>query len=124
MEDSYFIDINLSANDKFDSITNKGLELFLQEVSIAIHTSPGEIWGIKSSIDLKQFLWNKYITLTQIRNEITSYIQKNCEHANYFQYGVDAQFVKVDNKELIYIEMDVKTEDNSSSYIQKFLLGS
>lgn len=123
-EENGWIDINLSSVDKYDSVISDGLNIFFQEVAIAIHTAPGEIWGMKDSIDLKQYLWNKYVTLSQIRNEITSYISKNCQHAYIFQYDVDAQFINVDGKDLIYIEMKVTNNGNSTDFVQKFLLGS
>lgn len=123
-EDSGWIDINLSSTDKYDSVISNDLNLFFQEVAIAIHTAPGEIWGMKQAIDLRQFLWNKFVTLNQIRNEVSSYIQRNCQHSNIFQYDIDAQFINVDGKDLIYIEMKVINNGNSTDFVQKFLLGS
>ena len=100
------------------------MQLFFQEVAIAVQSAPGEIWGQKTAIDLKQYLWNKYVTLNQIKNEISSYIQNNCQHSNVFQYDLDAKFLNVDGKELVYIEMGVSVNGNSTDFVQKFLLGS
>ena len=55
-EEDYWIDLNLSSNDKYDSVINDDLQLFFQEVAIAVQTAPGEIWGQKTAIDLKQYL--------------------------------------------------------------------
>ena len=122
--DGGYIDLNLHEGEISDNIIDSPLHLFIQEVELAIQTGPNEIWGIKDSINLNRYLFNKYVTITQIRNEILTFIGKHCQHASMFQYNLSVQTIKTEtNKDLIYIEFKVDMGENSDDFIQKFLLG-
>lgn len=115
-----FLDINIFNPDT--PIINSGLELFFQEIAIAVKVGPGEIWGVYDSIDISKYVFNKYVTINQIRNEIETFIGNNCSQSVNFVYNVDAQLLNVEDKELIYIEVKVYSDDNAE-FINKFLLG-
>lgn len=123
-----YIDLYLHGNTIDDNILTQPLELFFQEIEISIETQQNEVWGIKDSINLSRYLFNKYVTLTQIKNEITTYLNKNCQHACYFPYTISAETLKNKNgSDLIYIIVTVTAEDedgNEIAYKQKFLIGS
>lgn len=121
-ETEEFLDLNLYGDSKESNIINSGLELFFQEIDIAMKSAPNEIWGIASGINLGRYVFNKYVTLTQIRNEITNHIGNNCQHSTLFQYSITADSINADSKDMIYITMKVESEDQQ--YTQKFLLGS
>jgi hypothetical protein len=119
-----FIDINLyDSTDVNSNIITNDLHLFFQEIELAIKIAPGQIWGIKYSIDLNKYLFNQYVTLNQIKSEISNFIGENCEHAKIFQYDINVQILKVENKDLIYIELTIYSEEENKEFIQKFLLG-
>lgn len=130
MEEIEYIDLNLASDDtnSEDNVLTQPLELFFQEIEIAVQTGPGEIWGIKESINLHRYLFNRYVTITQIRNEISSFIGKNCQHATVFPHTVSVETIKAtDTKELIYITVKVNTLNQygeSEDFLQKFLLGN
>lgn len=128
MADIDYLDFFLYGTNQENSILTEPLELFFQEIELAIKLMPNSVWGIKDSINLNRYLFNRYVTLTQVRNEITSYIAKNCQHASLFPYTITTDMIKsVDNKELIYIVVTVDSIDINGiqqSYSQKFLLGS
>lgn len=117
---SDFLDINIFG-DSNDLITDP-LELFFQEIALGVKIGPGEIWGIYESIDLSKYLFNQYITINQIKNEVQNFIGNNCAHAGMFQYVTDAKLLTIDGKELIYIVVKVYSEDGSE-FLQKFMLG-
>ncbi len=122
-----YIDIYLHGNSITDSVLTEPLELFFQELELAIQIGPGEIWGVAQSINLKRYLFNQYVTLSQIKNEIKNYIVNNCEHATYFDYSIEAENLKIDNKDLIYIVINVSAIDQNNqpqTFKQKFLLGT
>ena len=118
--DNEFLDINMFA-DNDDGLLTDPLALFIQEITLGVKIAPGEIWGIYDSIDLKKYLFNQYITINKIKNEVQEFISKNCIHSLKFNYDVNAQIINVDNKELIYISVHIFSEDKE--YVQKFLLG-
>ena len=99
----------------------------MQEIFLAIQTGVEEIWGMSESINLTRYVFNKYVTLTQIRNEITTYISKHCSQASNFQYNISTEIIKFEGKELLYAIVTVITEDyngNELEHVQKFLMGS
>lgn len=117
-----YIDINLHGDNIGNNVIDSPLDLFFQEVEIAINTGPNEIWGVAEAINLSRYLFNKYVTLTQITNEITSYVNKNCQHAIDFDFKVNAEIVKIKEKELIYIPFIVYVD--GQEFTHKYLLGS
>lgn len=121
----YYVDINLY--DDSTPIITDPLHLFLQEIEIGMKIMPGQIWGITDSINMKKYVFNKYVTMNQIKNEISSFIETNCIHASMFNYVVGIQVIIVENKELIYITVTINVEDETSKEIkqvlQKFVLG-
>ena len=127
MEEIEYIDINLHGTNINDNILDDKLSLFFQEIEIALTSAPNEIWGIKDSINLARYIFNKYVTITQIKNEITSYISKHCQHAVYFPYKISVELIKNNNhKDMVYIVMNVVALDingKPQDYAQKFLIG-
>ena len=120
-----FYDINLDdSGDMDNAVISNPLHLFFQEIQLSVTVGPQEIWGCKSNIELNKYLFNQYITVNNIKNEITEYISKNCSQAEIFQYTIEVQLLNVDNKELIYITVRVYSEDEDKEFVQKFLLGT
>lgn len=125
MSTEYF-DLNLNSIDKIDSILTDPLELFFQEVRLALAIAPNEIWGVKDGINLKRYLFNQYVTVTQIKNEVYNFISTQCQHASDFSYELSVSFLTHENKDLIYILMNVYTLDSegiSQTFKEKFILG-
>ena len=119
MEESIeYIDLSLYGNE----ILADPLQLFCQEIEIAVKTAPQEIWGCKDSIDLNQYVFNQYITINQIKNQIQNFIGTHCQHANYFQYEVDVDQYSTNGKEFIYICVRINSETGATLAEQKILV--
>lgn len=121
-----YIDLNLHAGEPeqiLDNLITNPLQLFFQEIELAVKINLDEIWGINSSINLKKYLFNRYITINQIKEEITTFISRNCQHASEFVHSCDVEFLKIDNKDLVYILVKVYDTENNSEFINKFLVG-
>lgn len=126
--DINYIDISLHGNSIVDNILTNPLELFIQEIEMSINIMPNEVWGMNAWLDLRRYIFNKYVTVTQIRNEITTFINKNCFHASYFNWKVSVDPIKNPNggSDLIYINFTVSAPNQSGDieeYLQKFLIG-
>jgi hypothetical protein len=120
-----FTDINIHGTSIDDNIIENPFQLFFQEIELAIKISSNEIWGSRDSIELSRYLFNQYVTINQIKIEINSFVATYCPHASLYQYDIDVQILKVDNNDLIYIEMKVYLGDGTDkAFLQKFLLGS
>lgn len=121
-----YIDLNLHAGEPeqiLDNLITNPLQLFFQEIELAVKINLGEIWGINTSINLKKYLFNRYITINQIKEEITTFISRNCQHASEFIHTCDVEFLKIDNKDLVYILVKIYDTENNSEFINKFLVG-
>lgn len=122
MEDEEFLDINIFGDSVGTPLIATPLELFFQEIALGIKIAPGEIWGIYDSIDLAKYIFNQYVTINQIKNEVQTFIANNCTHAKFFQYDIDAKILTIEQKELIYIEAKVYSDDGTE-FLEKFMLG-
>jgi hypothetical protein len=130
MEDTdiEYVDLYLHGTSIDENILTQSLELYFQEIELAIQIGKNEVWGVSSSIDLKRYLFNHYVTLTQIKNEISTYLSLYCEHYKYFPTSITAETIKNSNgSDLIYIVVTVSATDENGvkqDYKQKFLIGS
>jgi hypothetical protein len=130
--DTGFIDINLHSLSENDKIIFNPIELFFQEVEIAIKTFPGEIWGCTHYVDINRYVFNKYISLTQIKNELSYYITKNCSSASKNNWNISVSFYdaskagKEKNEisgDLVYILLEVNHAESKTKWVNKYLLG-
>lgn len=119
-----YTDLNLyESNNINENIINSPLHLFFSEIELAIKISPEEIWGVKNGIDLTKYLFNQYISLNQIKSEISTFIGNECSQSKKHQYEINVEIINIENKDLIYIEAKVYSNEESKEFIQKFLLG-
>ncbi len=119
------MDINLYFdNDNADNnVISNEFHLFLQEIEIAIKTSAEEMWGYRYSIDLKKYVFNQYVTLEQVENDISSFIGNFCNYAHMFQYDIKAELVEVENQIIMFIKASITDPENNQKLTHKFLLG-
>lgn len=124
-----YVDLNLYSDSIVDgdfNVIDAPLHLFFQEIDLSIKINKGEIWGISDNINLKKYIFDKYITVNQIQNEVLKFISRNCQHASDFVFDVKVEFMKIENKELIYINVSIDSTDingDDKKFIQKFLVG-
>lgn len=121
------IDINLyfdNENIENNIITNP-LHLFIQEIELALKTAPMELWGFRYSLDIVKYVYNQYITLNKIEEEISSFITNFCEHSKYFPFTIIAELVEVENVTILYIKSEITNVNSTDKekITQKFILG-
>lgn len=128
MEEADYIDLNLHQFDiesKNYNILDSELNLFLQEIEMSVKMASGDVWGFVDAIDLNRYVFNNYITRLQVLNEVTTFIQNNCEGSQNFPWNVDVEFVTVNRKRMLLITVNV-TKKNSEgideTFYQKFFL--
>jgi hypothetical protein len=124
MSSQPYIDINLAGTGISDNVITNDLQLFFQEVQLALSVGPDGSWGSRDSIDITKYLFNQYVTVNQIQNEIDSFITAYCSQAGTFQHSIDVSILKVNSQDLIYIVMTVYPAGANRSFVQKYLLGS
>lgn len=122
------MDLNLYhdlENPENNIITNP-IHLFLQEIELAVKIGPNEIWGFRYNIDLQKYIFNQYITLKQIEQEISSFISKNCSMAGEFVFTVSTELLDVEGTKVVYIKVEIQNPDSDNpedTYTHKFILG-
>lgn len=113
-DDFDVIDLNIAFEEELydKNVLTNHLELFLQEIYIALMTAPNEIWGVNDSLNLNKYTFNKYITPQFINDEITEFIIKHCSQSSNFIWRVNSS-IEVDSneREFIFIEMIINTEN-------------
>ncbi len=122
--ESGYLDLNLAGTGISDNVITNQLQLFFQEVQIAISVGPQGTWGARDSISISKYIFNQYVTVNNIQNEISSFISAYCSMANYFPWTLTAEILNVDGNDLIYIQLSVTPGGYDKSFIQKYLLGA
>ena len=121
------MDINLyfDKDNPENNVILNPLHLFIQEIELALKTAPGELWGFRYNLDITKYVFNQYITLNKIEEEISGFITNFCEHSYMFPFNVEVELVDIENTSILYIKATI-TDVNSSDkekITQKFILG-
>jgi hypothetical protein len=119
-----YVDINLEGTGLQDNVIVNPLELFFQEIQLAISIGPDGSWGSRDSVDITKYLFNQYVTMNQIQNEVSAFITQYCSQARNFQWTMETQLLSVSGKDLIYIQVTVYSSGQDKNFVQKFLLGT
>lgn len=126
MENIEYIDLALHGSSRFDCILENSIELFMQELEIAVKMLPSDVWGIKDFLNINRYVFSQYVTLSQVINDITDYVTYNCQHASEHQWFVNAEFVTVENRDFLHIIFNIQdaSDEISEDYKVKFLFGT
>ena len=104
---------------QYNMLTNP-LELFMQELEIAIKMGPTDVYNNPSTIDLMNYIFNRYITKQRVISDISNYIVENCEHAKYFNWDVDVDAIVINGHRILHIIFTVyKDMSNPSDVFKK-----
>ena len=91
VQEGDFLDINLNGTEREDTVLTNPLELFMQEIELAVKLAPNEIWGVSEAVNIARYVYSKFVSTTQVRNEITSFITRHCQHASSFNFVVTVE---------------------------------
>jgi hypothetical protein len=119
-----YVDISLNGTGITDNVITNNLELFFQEIQIAISVGPDGAWGSRDSIEISKYLFNQYVTVNSIQNEVQAFITHYCSQASVFQWTMQTQILNIQGKDLIYIEVTVVAGSSNTKFVQKYLMGS
>ena len=96
-------DPNYNANylEVQDEISN-----FVQRIEMILTTVPGEVLGEPEfGVNLEGFLWNPYITIGTIKNEIVTQIRRYCPYDQQISFKVDVSFIQGEISDSILIDI-------------------
>lgn len=125
-----YIDLSLhfdKSGTKLNNILENSVELFMQELELAVKMLPSDVWGIKDFLNINRYVFSQYITLTQVINDITDYVTYNCQHASEHNWEVNAEFATVEGRDFLLIMFtihDVNEKGISEAFKVKFLMGT
>ena len=88
-----------------DSVSN-----FVQMIEMCLTTIPGEVLGEPElGCNLEGYLWNPYITVGTIKNDIMSQVRRFCDNSQLsIPFSVNVNFIKgaISDSILVDIEVD------------------
>lgn len=81
---------------------------FVQRIEMILTTVPGEVLGEPDfGVNLESFLWNPYITVGSIRNEINRQVRRYLPTSNGLLFDIDVKFIKGEISDSILIDIVV-----------------
>ncbi len=92
---SDYIDLNLHEDTQLSydfNVISSRIELFLQEVELAIKMAPTDVYGHYNKFSLQNYVFSQFVTEADVANATVEHIKNNCFHAQYFNWNVDAKF--------------------------------
>jgi hypothetical protein len=99
-------DPNYNANflEVEDDISN-----FVQMIEMMLTTVPGEVLGEPElGCNLEGYLWNPYITVGTIKNDIMSQIRRFCNYSQLsIPFNVNVNFIKGDVSDSILVDIEI-----------------
>lgn len=115
------MDINLHATDGNYILTND-IDLLFQEVELAIKIISGEIWNRPMGLDIQQYVFNKYVSVYRMKQEMKNFIVNECSKANLFNWDLNVNIMNIEGKDLIKIEFTINDDVNKEAIKQQFLI--
>jgi len=99
-------DPNYNANflEVEDDISN-----FVQMIEMCLTTIPGEVLGEPElGCNLEGYLWNPYITVGTIKNDIMSQVRRFCTNSQLaIPFNVNVNFIRGDISDSILVDIEV-----------------
>lgn len=99
-------DPNYNANflEVEDDISN-----FVQMIEMCLTTVPGEVLGEPElGCNLEGYLWNPYITVGTIKNDIMSQIRRFCDYSQLgIPFNVNVSFLKGNISDSILVDIEI-----------------
>ena len=138
MNNFEYLDIVLNSTEdtnQENTVIDNSLQLFLQEVELAVKMEPGDVWGIYDAIDVSKYVFNQYITVYQVKSEMETYIAKNCEHSALFDWEVNPELIEIESMSIPALHINFKVhlsnrndpsidDDTIQTVTQTFLVGT
>lgn len=86
-----------------------GISNFVQMIEMMLTTVPGEVLGEPElGCNLEGYLWNPYITVATIKNDIISQIRRFCTYSQAeIPFDVNVNFIKGDISDSILVDIEI-----------------
>lgn len=121
-----YLDLNLHEStilSKDDNILSLDIELFLQEVELAIKMEPTDVYGHYGTFSLYNYVFSQFVTEGEIIDAITEHIKDNCFHSYLFNWEVEVEFVTTAQRNsILLIKMYVNGDKPSDRFMKTFLI--
>lgn len=106
------MDINLNygePNNTKPLILTDPVDLFFQEVELAIKVFRTEVWNRPDGIDIQQYVLNKFVSTYQMKIEISTFIERECANAGNFVWELN---VYISEQNIIVINLQINLEND------------
>lgn len=120
------MDINLhyTIDGDVPVVLIRPVDLFFQEVELAIKIFEYSIWNRPKGLDIRKYVFNKYVSVYMMETEIKNFITQECDNASNFDWDLSVYILNVEetkaSSEVIVIEM--KIDFNGETITNKFLI--
>ena len=86
-----------------------GISNFVQMIEMMLTTVPGEVLGEPElGCNLEGYLWNPYITVGTIKNDIMSQIRRFCNYSQLsIPFNVNVNFIKGNISDSILVDIEI-----------------
>ena len=123
---SEYLDLNLHEStilSKDDNVLTSDIELFLQEVELAIKMEPTDVYGHYNTFCLQNYVFSQFVTEGDVIQAITEHIKNNCFHSYLFNWNVDAKFESTSQRNsILVIKFYISGSKPSEKFMKTFLV--
>ena len=119
---SDLVDFNVRDNTKqaisTTAVISDTLSLFIQELTIMFNTQKQDVFcDNKRGNEIEDALWRTSISTYSLKSLVNKMIQDGCLMNEYFTYTVDFDLIKGNLRDIGYLTIEIKTEDNTTERV-------
>lgn len=118
---SDYLDLNLHEDTiltKDDNILSSEIELFFQEIEIAIKMETTDVYGHYNTFCLQDYVFKQFVTESDIYRALSEHIKNNCYHAYLFDWNIEVYL----QNQILIIKFYVNGAKPSEKFMKTFLI--
>lgn len=116
IDNTPFLDLSLydcDINTKEINVLHTPLDLFLQEIELAMQMGATDVYGIKNNFVLSDYVFSRFISEVEFVSRLNKHIIDNCAHAGIFSWKIECELNNANHQGVLYVLFTIDAEEES-----------